>query len=858
MPKFSRISLSPLYTHSRGDPSPWAEKTAWGAARLPGGAQRFWGIPFTLGPASADRPSLLVVGANASTKPVTVPLTGAASYIVFAHFCDSRARTTVAGQTADYPNPVVTAPGEHLADYVLVYGDGSERRTAIRRRFEVNQVLSRMQSGFLNRPHQGLTPLPVRGPYPADMWGRYQTGASVGPAGRPPSPREDTRARMYPAPSWSIYALESPFPERQLKALRIEPTGACAIGIGAITKFSGEHHPLRHERLESVRIDLPDSADRQKAAAGADIDLGVIARRYQVQGFDPAAWLKAPVKGRGEAPDNPPAALALDVAGSKDATLTISGQELPVGDLYDLHEASAGAGRDRVQATLLTPHRAWLHAKVVDASTGKPTPARVHFRSEDGRYFPPYGHRHEINDNWFEDYGADVKLGDTQYAYVDGAFQVELPVGQVYLEAMKGFEFEPLRARLQVKPGQRELEIRLNRSADLRKDGWITADTHVHFISPETARLEGQAEGLNVINLLAAQWGDLFTNVGDITGRLSGSSTDDMLVWVGSENRNHFLGHISLQGVQGSPVFPMSTSGPTEGYFGDTTVRAMSEWADECKAKGGLVVVPHFPYPHSEIIAEIVRGRVDGVEFWDFWTPTMDTFSFHELYRLLNCGYRVAVVGGTDKMSAGMPVGNVRTYARTGDDDLSFDAWARAVRAGKTYTTSGPLMSFTVEGRQPGDDLKLPARGAAAGVHIEVEATSFTGPINRLEIVFNGRVIAQAASGRGAATLKLSEEVKLPGSGWLAARCVSDHKAWSVWPQHIAAHTSAVYVKAGREDVFDNPTAKYLVTTMEGGIAWLDTLAMRDSTGRHAAIRRVFEDAIAQVRRKQKKHGHVH
>ena len=35
---------------------------------------------------------------------------------------------------------------------------------------------------------------------------------------------------------------------------------------------------------------------------------------------------------------------------------------------------------------------------------------------------------------------------------------------------------------------------------------------------------------------------------------------------------------------------------------------------------------------------------------------------------------------------------------------------------------------------------------------------------------------------------------------------------------------------------------------MEGGIAWLDTLATRDTPERHAAIRGVFEDAIAQVR----------
>ncbi len=862
MAKFSRVDLTASYNRARDDASPWEDRTAAAAARLPGGRQVFWGIPFSAGAAKAGEPGLVVAGDRGSTKAVVLPLTGTASHIVLAHFCDSRARTSVAGQTRDYAMPVVTAPGEHLADYVLVFVDGSEHRTAVRRRFEVNQALSRSQSGFVCRPHQGLTPVPFRGPYPEDMWGRYQTGVSIGPAGPPAAPRDDLGARTQPAPSWSIYALPNPHPSKRITALRIEPTGAAAIGIGAVTKFTGVSHPLRHQRLETVRVDLQRGVDRAAAAAGASIDMGVIARRYEVAGFDPDDWLTAPVKGRGEAPDRPPKSLALDIAGSTDATLTVAGGELSVGDLYQKHQARSPAAGARaasgatVSAQVLTPMRTWVHGRVLDASTGKPTAARIHFRSEDGRYFPPYGHRHEVNDNWFEDYGADVKLGDTPYAYVDGTFQAELPVGPVYVEAFKGFEYAPLRARLEVKPGQRELDVTIDREFDLRQQGWITGDTHVHFISPETARLEGQAEGLNVINLLAAQWGDLFTNVGDITGRLSGSSADDMLVWVGTENRNHFLGHISMLGTQGQPVFPMSTSGPTEGYFGDTTLRAMSEWADECKAKGGLVVVPHFPNPHSEIIAEIVRGRVDGVEFWDFWTPTMDTFSFHELYRLLNCGYRVAVVGGTDKMSAGMPVGNVRTYARVGDDDLSFDSWARAVRAGRTYTTSGPVMRFAVEGRQPGDEIKLPARGGS--VHVEAEATCLSGPIHRLEVVYNGKVVAQASSKQGATSLKISEEIKTPGSGWLAARCFSQHRAWSCWPQHIAAHTSAVYVKAGRDEVFDNPTAEYLVTVMQGGIAWLDTLATRDTPERHAAIRRVFEDAIAQVQAKQHAHGHPH
>lgn len=143
-------------------------------------------------------------------------------------------------------------------------------------------------------------------------------------------------------------------------------------------------------------------------------------------------------------------------------------------------------------------------------------------------------------------------------------------------------------------------------------------------------------------------------------------------------------------------------------------------------------------------------------------------------------------------------------------------------------------------------------------MHVSAEAISLTGPVHRLEIVCNGRVIATSEEAAGATRLSIEEPLRVPGTGWLAARCISDHVAWSVWPQHIAAHTSPVFVRAKGESLFDHPTSEYLVTVMEGGLAWLDTLATRADPVRHTAVRSVFEDAIADVRRRQREHGSGH
>jgi hypothetical protein len=138
----------------------------------------------------------------------------------------------------------------------------------------------------------------------------------------------------------------------------------------------------------------------------------------------------------------------------------------------------------------------------------------------------------------------------------------------------------------------------------------------------------------------------------------------------------------------------------------------LADWADRCRAEGGLTIAAHFPLPLAEIAADIVTGRIDAVEMQVF-APGLDNPSILEWYRFLNSGYRLPVLGGTDKMSAEVPVGAVRTYARMDPGAApTFEAWAAAIRAGRTFATSGPVIELTVDGHEPGDVIALPAAGA--------------------------------------------------------------------------------------------------------------------------------------------------
>ena len=162
MAKFTSIDLSAHFTASRvRGPAAWHPDIGEALKTLPSGQQTFWGIPFALGAAEEDGGRWLVLDREAEV----VEVAAMARYVVVAHFCNI-------SPLPAYPDAlrltilrVIPEPGEHLADYVLVYADGSEHRQPIRRRFEVNEAVTNWgQDAFAARPHQQHVPLDFRGP----------------------------------------------------------------------------------------------------------------------------------------------------------------------------------------------------------------------------------------------------------------------------------------------------------------------------------------------------------------------------------------------------------------------------------------------------------------------------------------------------------------------------------------------------------------------------------------------------------------------------------------------------------------------------------------------------------------------
>ena len=89
---------------------------------------------------------------------------------------------------------------------------------------------------------------------------------------------------------------------------------------------------------------------------------------------------------------------------------------------------------------------------------------------------------------------------------------------------------------------------------------------------------------------------------------------------------------------------------------------------------GPVTIINQAPQPGSTVYVPVPSSAPA------YFTSNQDVVQ--EYYAYLNCGYRLPLVGGTDKMTADVPVGVYRTYANLGQEEFSYRAWASSVRAG--------------------------------------------------------------------------------------------------------------------------------------------------------------------------------
>lgn len=474
---------------------------------------------------------------------------------------------------------------------------------------------------------------------------------------------------------------------------------------------------------------------------------------------------------------------------------------------------------------------------------GNSVAARVHIRDKQGEYWPPRFHNKNISTVFRSDVGGDVIIDGKTFAYVDSEFVSDLPVGEYVIDVAKGMEYKSVSQKFKVTESSSQLvRIDVPREIDMASRGWYSGDTHIHFVGDHNALLEARAENLNVANVLAAGWGPIVTDVDRFVGRPSIVSTGNHIVYVNQETRHGWLGHTTMLRLK-KLVHPLAWGGiirMQEGVPGGFDYPPMAKLADEAHAQGGIVTWAHMSSSDGELAVDIALNKIDAVDLFTFGNEfypgvTLDDGSYQPnpietWYKFLNTGFRIPATAGTDKMYNTQVIGSSRTYAYLGKKEFSYDNWIEAIRAGKTYVTSGPQLSLTIDGEPIGSTIKLDK-----DKRVETVATVFIPedyPAEVLEIVYNGSVVASKKLSSVTKNTSLAYSLPVHESGWVAARVRSSkHLPYQRnpllgWPGLPSmAHTSPVYLEYGNDPVWSDSDAQFLANHVKRAIRWADTVA---------------------------------
>lgn len=812
-------------------------------AAPPIGEQQFHGLPFLIGSPGQGDGAKCFVALDGAAAPVRIPIQQRARYVILAHrlldteYAESGA--LLEGGT----------PARHVADYAFTLASGRRVVVPIREQFEIAAPRA------FGKPYHVV----------ADQKDslRPRHGGPWGQAGRRQTEVIHGMPRAYYLWVWA-----NPAPEEIVDGLEVLPAGP-RFFIAGLTLGQRDEYPLVRHGSQPVRLTFKnESLAAQPFALGVDVDRGVAAYPYPLPTGPVDAFLTDALAGWGEVPNLTSSPAYVSVAAIPSATVTIRQGDVALDQfVWGELEQNGAVERPNVRIELLDRGRNWVHVTVLDDCTGKPVPCRVHFRSPEGVPYQPHGHHNHINSDmgtWHVDVGGDLRLGQATYAYIDGTCQGWLPRGEVIVDVARGFEYEPVRLRTTIAPGQQALTLRLKRWIHMNARRWFSGDAHVHFLSTQGAHRESQGEDLNVVNLLLSQWGSLFSYTEEFTGAPSVVSAWNNIVHASQENRQHMLGHLLLWGLK-KPIMPWCSDGPNEAELGGTLETNLSDWADQCHQQGGTVVLPHFPIPNGEPAALIATGRADAVEMNE-----LSASSHHEYYRYLNCGYRLPLVSGTDKMTSDVPVGLYRTYVHIPDaEQFSYVSWCRNVAQGRTFISSGPMLTFEVDGRGIGEVLQLSGPGT-----VEVLATAESiFPIQSLQIVQGGKVVASTEAPRQTRRLELRTKLKVESHTWLAARCGGPHyddglQHWDAWRRGIFAHTSPIYVACGGDWwLFDEQVARYMLTLVQGSLTYIRGVAAHAHAGpvthhhgeadHQAFLERPLAQALHRLERRLATGGHM-
>jgi hypothetical protein len=510
--------------------------------------------------------------------------------------------------------------------------------------------------------------------------------------------------------------------------------------------------------------------------------------------------------------------------------------------------------------TVIAKTRRFLHPAgalrlVTTDALGHPIPARLSVTGADGRGWAPDAAWRHADDG----FDRTERKFELTYFHAAGPAALTLPAGDYTVVATRGLEYGRALRKVTVTAGATAtLELRLPRLLDLPARGWWSGDLHVHMNyggayrnDPARLRAQAEAEDLHVVEDLIVNKEQRIPDVAFFRpgGRPDPVSTAATIIRHDEEYHTSYWGHTGHLGLTRNLILPY--------YAGYVNTAAASLYPDNtaildlAHAEGGVSGYAHpfeaLPDPAASeplthaLPADVALGKVDYLEVGGF----SDHLATAEVwYRLLNTGFRLPAGAGTDAManfaSLHGPVGMNRVFVHSGPR-LDYRGWLAALKAGRSFVSNGPLLVFTLNGHEAGDEIALPA-----GVHRLTARVSLRSmvPIEKLEIVANGVAVAQIPLSPDGAHADAVIPLPVTRSGWFTLRAWSSKSNAAVLDIYPFATTSPVYVTLAGRPVRSAEDARWFVKWMER----LEAGAAAHTGWNTEAEKKVVLDHLAQAK----------
>ena len=520
--------------------------------------------------------------------------------------------------------------------------------------------------------------------------------------------------------------------------------------------------------------------------------------------------------------------------------------EAPVGARLEVTQGDAVATL-ALSVRVVEPARVQL--KVVDGESNAPVCARVRALGSDGacRQAGPLA-----GDPTFTVkpiLGLPLpRFHRLPFFYCDSSADIVLPPGECRIEAERGYEHATVGETLHLEPGEsRTVTLAVPRIFDAAAEGWISGDTHIHWVtnawnvdlSLEALGLVQRAEDLRVVNnltLLHRTASDAFVKPSQApVGPIARLCRDGYHVEMAEEYRNENLyGHLCFLNLRWL-VMPIGT-GP--GIAGDDSI----DWPhnrpaiEEARSQGGISIEAHGTGGNHEPPVNVIHGLTDS----------FDQLGPADFERFLDCGFRIPLTNGSDHPAR--VVGAARAYVRI-DGDFSYEKWIDGIRRGRTFTTSGPLLFLDVDGHTPGDSI---ARNPDDRVTVRVRAVS-RQPLGVVQVVSNGVVIAEETTEE--TTAELAVELPVGESRWIVARA-SCGGGFNCIERAGIAHTSAVQVVVEGRGVFRPEAARDWIVRMRAHVRDIELKGRFATAGQRSEAMAYVEAGIGRYERLIARSGH--